>query len=103
MSPERKKYENLQQLHASEGRRNYILEVFGDALAKKHSYQFLGGMDAVYFYLMKKHNWLPRDVRSMSPEDLRFALHEEMQDWTWPKDSRPRSDSEPVEPESTEG
>ena len=58
-----------------------LLEDFGDDLAKREGYQTIDGMEAVRFYLMQKHNWLPSQVNSMSSEDLRFALTKEMGDW----------------------
>lgn len=64
---------------------NYCLEVFGDHLAKREGYKADGGMDAVRYYLMTKFHWLPRDVQSMSPDDLRFALREELEGWTLPE------------------
>lgn len=72
-------------LHRAQGESAYHLECFGDELAQKHGYKGLDGMEAVRYYLMQKHHWLPRDVMSMSAEEMRFALHEEMQSWTLPK------------------
>jgi len=76
-------------LHVAEGNLKYSLVVFGDHLAKREKYRSgLDGLDAVHFYLMQKHGWLPRDVRSMSDDDLRFAMSEELAGWTLPKDAR---------------
>jgi hypothetical protein len=36
---------------------------------------------------MQKHNWLPNAVRSMSLDDLNFAIAEEMRDWSVPKEA----------------
>lgn len=81
-------YEVIQRLHAAESGQAYHLDVFGDELAKRESYKDLDGMEAVYLYLVNKHHWLPRDVRSMSADDLRLALHEEMTGWTLPTEAR---------------
>lgn len=68
---------------------DYLLEVFGDTLAQAQQYKDLDGLDALRYYLMLKHGWLPREVRALSTEDLRFALHQEMQGWTLPAALRP--------------
>lgn len=76
------------QIRVTEAHLNYSLDVFGDSLRKKHGWtNTLDGLDAVRYYLMQKHNWTPSQLRSMSPEDLRFALTEEMHGWTLPKDA----------------
>jgi hypothetical protein len=88
MSKER--YENLKRLHQAEGELAYSLAVFGDAIAKREKYKDSGldGMDAVHYYLIHKFGWLPRDVKAMSAEDIRFVLSEEMAGWGLPKDAR---------------
>lgn len=88
MSKER--YENLSRLYEAEGGLNYSLVVFGDAIAKREKYKDPGldGIDAVHYYLIHKFGWLPRDVRSMTFEDIRFVLSEEMHGWSLPKDAR---------------
>lgn len=70
--------------HANQARLTCLLEVFGDTLARQNGYQAIGGMEAIHLYLIHKHHWLPRDVRTMSYTDLRLALHQEMQHWTAP-------------------
>ena len=65
-----------------------MLDVFGDTLAKREGYKSLQGMDAIHFYLVHKFRWLPREVRSMSAEDIRFVLTEEMDGWSAPKAAR---------------
>jgi hypothetical protein len=70
---------------------NYSLRVFGDHLAQTHGFKVHRGLDAVCYYVIQKYNWLPRDVRTMSSEDLRFLLEEEMSDWILPPESRPSS------------
>lgn len=84
----REKYENLSRLHAAEGGLNYILVAFGDHIAQREGYKDADGLDAVHFYLIHKHHWLPRDVRAMSFDDLRFVLREEMTGWTLPAEAR---------------
>ena len=73
------------QIHILDGKALFHLEIFGDQLAEKHGYRDLSGLEAVRYYLMQKHNWLPRDVNSMSGEELRFAMTMEMQGWTVPR------------------
>jgi hypothetical protein len=88
MSKER--YEVLKRNHKAQGDLAYCLAVFGDTLAKREKYKDIGltGMDAVHFYLVQKFHWLPRDVKSMSAEDVRFVLSEEMASWTMPTSAR---------------
>lgn len=85
------KYAALHRLHTTIGQLNYALAVFGDHLAKRESYKTVDGMDAIHFYLVQKHGWLPRDAKSMSADDLRFALSEELADWTLPPNARPEA------------
>lgn len=75
------------QLHVLTGKLNYHLELFGDELAKREKFHSVDGMDAIYLYLVNKYRWLPRDVRSLSFEDLRFLLSEEMHSWKLPNDA----------------
>ncbi|MDG2897900.1 hypothetical protein P7M61_26055, partial [Vibrio parahaemolyticus] len=65
----------------------FSLDVFGDFLAEREGYKSLDGMDAVYFYLVHKFHWLPSVVKSMTVDDLRFVLSEEMHGWVMPKDA----------------
>ena len=53
------------------------LYLIGDKLAKREGYSSLSGLDAVYYYLIQKHNWLPSQVKTMNVEDLNFCLEEE--------------------------
>ena len=85
---DKERYEILYNLHSAQGDSAYLLEVFGDTLAKNEGYKSLRGMEAVHYYLIRKFSWLPRDVRSMSVEDLRFVLTEDMEGWTAPKAAR---------------
>ena len=72
-------------LHTTKGNLNYLLEVFGDELAKRQKYKSRDGMEAIWFYLVEKYHWLPSTVRAMHPEDIRFLLDDEMHGWTAPK------------------
>ena len=81
-------YETWYGLRTAEGKLAYMLDVFGDSIAEREGYKSVDGIDAVHLYVIRKYNWLPRDVRSMSAEDLRFVLSEEMHGWTAPKDAR---------------
>ncbi|RRV41271.1 hypothetical protein EGJ86_07245 [Pseudomonas sp. o96-267] len=78
-------YETIRRLRQVEGELAYSLDVFGDKLAEREKYKAVDGIDAVHFYLVHKFGWLPSVVRSMSPEDLRFVLLEEMAGFTLPK------------------
>lgn len=55
------------------------LEGLGDYLSKRHGYPF-EGIKSCRYHLMQKHGWLPRDVLSMSVDDLVFALEAEDQE-----------------------
>lgn len=79
---------NLQRLHQVNGNLNYLLEVFGFELAEKQGWKDIDGMEAIWLYVINKHHWLPRDVRSMTPDDLRLVLHQEMQGWRAPQVAR---------------
>ena len=81
-------FERIRAFHKGEGELNAMLDAFGEDLAKKMGYQHLNGIEAIHLYLIQKHHWLPSVVRSLSYEDLQFALHEEMQGWTLPEDLR---------------
>lgn len=87
MTTKKDLYENQRRLHEALGSLAYSLTVFGDTLAEREGYRSVDGIDAVHLYLVRKYNWLPKDVRSMSFEDLRFVLSEEMQGWTLPPEA----------------
>ena len=84
----KQKYEWLKQKYMLKGDTAYYLELFGHALAEREGYKKLDGMEAIFFYLVQKYHWLPKDVRSMSLEDLCFVLEEEMATWKAPKAAR---------------
>lgn len=68
------------RLRDAEARLTVDLERFGDWLAKKEGYGELDGLEAIQFHLMEKHHWLPSQIKSMSHEDLRFAMTKELHD-----------------------
>jgi hypothetical protein len=70
------------RLHATTGELNYILERFGDKLAKDKGYKDLDGMEAIWLYFIKTYHWTPAYVKSMNSEDIRFVLSQEMQGFT---------------------
>lgn len=84
----KQKYETLKQKYMLKSDTAYYLELFGHHLAEREGYRKLDGMDAIFFYLVQKHHWLPRDVRTMSTEDLCFVLEEEMASWKAPQAAR---------------
>ena len=86
------RYEIKKRLYSATADLDYCLEVFGEELAKREGYKGLDGLEAIHFFLIRKFHWLPRDVRSMSKEDLRLVLSQETAGWTLPKEAR-------VEPE----
>lgn len=87
ISPSNELYRNKQALRVLEGRQAYHLEVFGDHLAKREGYRAHEGLEAIQYFLMCKHGWLPSKVRALSWDDLRFAMAEEMAGWTLPKEA----------------
>ena len=88
MSKSREHYEIHYRLRHAEADLAYLLDVFGDTLAaKKLVPSELSDMDAVNYYLVRKFNWTPGEVRSMSAEDKRFALTEEMKGFGLPKEA----------------
>ena len=54
-----------------------LLDQIGDKLAEREGYSTHSGIDAVLYYLMQKHHWMPSQVRSMTLNDLHFAVSEE--------------------------
>jgi hypothetical protein len=81
------KYEIWRDLRKGQAEMAYHLEVFGDHLAKREGYKEHEGLEALHFYLIQKHHWLPSEVRALNWEDLRFILKEEMADWILPDEA----------------
>jgi hypothetical protein len=88
MSDRKKHYDVLKRLYRTHGDLAYLLAVFGDHIAQREGYKSLEGMDAVHYYVIAKFKWLPRDVRSMSYDDLRLVLTEELEGWVAPEEAR---------------
>jgi hypothetical protein len=88
MAKKNEKYTVIRRLYDADAGLRYALHVFGDDLAKRKHYTGLDGIEAVQYYLIQKHNWLPRDVKSMSSEDLYFVMTEEMAKWHMPIEAR---------------
>ena len=88
MNERKKLYEATFRLRTEESHLAVQVEMFGDHLAKREGYKSLQGLDAIHFYIVSKFGWLPSQVRSMSFDDLRFLLTEEMSGWTVPKELR---------------
>jgi hypothetical protein len=81
-----KEYNEIKyELHISQANLNYMLEAFGNTVAKREGYKDLDGMEAIYFYLITKYSWLPNQVRALSTDDIRLVLSQEMHGWTLPK------------------
>ena len=84
----KEKYEISKRLHDAVGGLNYHLEVFGDVLAKRERYKGIDGMEAIHFYLIHKFGWLPNDVISMHPDQIRLVLSQELQGFVLPAEAR---------------
>lgn len=88
MQYSQQRYRVLKQKYVAQANNAYYLELFGNYIAEREGYKHLDGMEAIYFYLINKFHWMPRDVRSMNYDDIRFVLSEEMVDWTAPIEAR---------------
>ncbi len=81
-----KSIEKIQhQIQRLEEETTLDLELFGNDLAKRECYKEHKGKDALLYYLIERHHWLPADVRALSWNDVRFLFKEEMSGWTAPK------------------
>lgn len=88
MAGDREGYEDVIKLRSVEAMQTVALEMFGDELAARENCGRLRGLEAVRYYLICKFNWLPAQVRAMSPQDLSFALTSEMSAWHVPEEFR---------------
>ncbi len=79
-------YKTRYKLRVSEASIMYSIDCFGDELAEKHGYD-CDGIEAVYLYLMNKHNWRVDYVRSLNISDLSLALNKEMKGWSLPHEA----------------
>lgn len=68
-----------------DGEEAVMLAMLGDDLAKREKYRVHRGLEAIHYYLVRKFNWLPSQVRAMNTEDLHFLLAEEWPDWKVPE------------------
>jgi hypothetical protein len=82
------KYKWQRELREIEATIAYDLDVFGDHLAEREGYKVHDGIDALHFYLIQKHHWLPSQARALNLDDLRFLFAEEMSGWDTPKAAR---------------
>ena len=89
MKRSKEHYQKMKELYEAEGQLNYMLDVFGDTIAQREGYKDRVGIEAIQFYIKNKYHWLPSQVKSMSLEDLRFLLTEELANWTLPKIAKP--------------
>ena len=80
----KEQYQVTNRLYEATSQLAYMLDVFGDTIASREQYKTLNGIEAVHFYICHKFHWQPSIVRSMTHEDLRFLLSEEMHQWTAP-------------------
>lgn len=85
---EESRFEIEKRLYDTMGGLMYLLARFGDHIAEREGYKSHEGMDAVWFFVVNRYHWKPADVRSMSPDDLRWLLDEEMHGWTLPPEAR---------------
>lgn len=66
------------ELLLSQAGQAFLIEKFGDQIAKREGYKTHKGFDAVYYFLVQKYRWLPSQVRSLNWDDLYFLMTEEM-------------------------
>lgn len=85
-------YKNRRGFHEGDAELNAQLDVFGNQLAKQHGWSELEDDQAVRFYLLRKHHWLPSQVNSMTYAEMRFALSEELAGWLPPENVRSAAD-----------
>lgn len=81
-------YQAESDLCAAKGKQEYHLIRFGDHLAKREGYKEHKGFEALHYYLVQKHHWLPAQVKALNVDDLAFLFAEEMSGWTVPKEAR---------------
>lgn len=84
----KEQFQLAQRVHQAEANLTSLLEAFGSTLAEQEKYIDIDGIEAVHLYLIRRYGWLPRDVTTMRPAELRLALHVEMQGWTLPPELR---------------
>jgi hypothetical protein len=82
------KYQASRRLEQANAELAFHLRVFGDHVAQREGYKVHQGFEALHFYIVEKYKWLPSVAKSLSNEDLRFLLEEEMSDWVLPGEAR---------------
>ncbi len=89
MPRSRSHYETTLRVYQAEAEMAYLLDVFGDHLAKTYLLPpDLYGIPAVNYYLMQKHNWTRSQLEQMSSEEKRFALSAEMTGYRLPPEAQ---------------
>lgn len=89
MPRSRNQYETTLRVYQAEAEMAYLLDVFGDHLAKTHLLPSdLYGIPAVNYYLMQKHNWTRSQLEQMSSEEKRFALSAELTGYRLPPEAQ---------------
>lgn len=58
----------------------FLMEYFGDYLAKKQK-KSLRGKDAIVYALVKKYGWSPNEIHQLGDDDIQTALHDEYKAW----------------------
>lgn len=81
---QKKLYDAEKRMCNADAELKYILIRFGDYLAHREKYKVHKGLEAVRYFLVQRHNWLPGDVFALSDDMLQFLISEEMQGWTLP-------------------
>lgn len=79
---------NWREMYSSVDEPRKELQRFGDQLAKRMEYKRLRGIDAIMFFLIQEHHWLPADVGHITLGDLCLLLREEEEaaGWLLPED-----------------
>jgi hypothetical protein len=83
-TPARRQFKVILREHTAMAEHLASIEAFGNELARRMDYKAHRGIDAVHYYLVAKHNWLPSQVQHLSAKDLTFLLAEEMAGWLLP-------------------
>lgn len=73
---------NRAKIQLVRAKMNYMVECFGDELAKQEGYKDLDGIEAIHYYLVLKHSWLPGQVKDLSLDVIRELLNVELQSFS---------------------
>jgi len=74
-------YEQIKLDHKGKAEKHFLIEAYGDEIAKREGYKAHKGLDAIHFYLVQKFHWTPATARHLSFDDLEFLLKEEKHGW----------------------